>query len=127
MNRAISFVVLFAATHGAALAQPAACYPRIGAYSGQYEGRCPDSQAKWTVTENSIGAFGRNCHDEVWTYMREERMFRNHRTRQSTAMSDCQPPTREQLTNNRATNIEADNVLRFHEGAQRPNATPRRP
>ncbi len=97
------------------------CYPRIGAYYGEYEGQCPNSGLKWTAVENTIGAFGRNCSDEPWTYNRTEKTFYNPKANESFAMQDCYPASRDQITSNLKTNTGSDMVRRFHEGRiQRP-------
>jgi len=101
------------------------CYPRIGAYSGQYEGQCPNAGLKWTVTENTVGAYGRNCSDEPWTYNRTERRFYNPRANESFAMQDCYAASRDQIASNVKTTIGSDMVRRFHENKiERPGAAP---
>lgn len=120
MVRAFLTAVMLVSGIGALEAQTS-CYPRIGAYSGQYEGQCPDSNLKWTVVENTIGAFGRNCNDEPWTYNRVEKTFYNARANESFAMQDCYPASRDLVTSNLKTNVDSDTVRRFHEGRiQRP-------
>jgi hypothetical protein len=99
------------------------CYPRIGAYHGQYEGLFPNTSLKWTAVENTVGAFGRNCSDEPWTYNRTEKTFYNPKANESFAMQDCYAAGRDQITSNLRTNIGSDAVRRFHEGKiQRPQA-----
>ena len=101
------------------------CYPRIGAYSGQYEGQCPNAGLKWTVTENTVGAYGRNCSDEPWTYNRTERLFYNPRANESFAMQDGYAASRDQIASNVKTTIGSDMVRRFHENKiERPGAAP---
>jgi hypothetical protein len=127
MARMILSAAVLIAGLGASHAQTAAsCYPRIGAYSGQYEGQCPNSSLKWTAVENTIGAFGRNCSDEPWTYNRNEKMFYNRRANQTFPMQDCYASPRQQVINNLDTSVGADAVRRFHESKiQTPEASNR--
>jgi hypothetical protein len=74
---------------GAAHAQGTQCYVRLGANSSQYEGKCPNSNLKWETFENHLGAFGRNCQDESWTFNRAQKSYINHRTKASLPMTDC--------------------------------------
>jgi hypothetical protein len=123
MARAILTTAIFLTGLGAVQAQTS-CYPRIGAYSGQYEGQCPGSSFKWTAVENTVGAYGRNCSDEPWTYNRTEKMFYNPKANENFAMQDCYAPGRDQLVSNLKTSIGTDVVRRFHENKiQRPGAT----
>jgi len=123
MPRVILTAAIFLAGLGAVQAQTS-CYPRVGAYSGRYEGRCPNSSLKWTAVENTIGAFGRNCTDEPWTYNRTEKMFYNPKANESFAMQDCYPATREQAANRPETVIYSEMVRRFHENRiQRPGSS----
>lgn len=99
------------------------CYPRIGAYSGQYEGQCPQSNLKWTVVENTIGAFGRNCSDEPWTFNRTERMFYHPKANEAFAMQDCDALPWDQVMRNAKNGIGSEAVRRFNESKiQRPAA-----
>jgi hypothetical protein len=65
------------------------CYPRMGSISSQYEGKCPNSELKWVTFENDLGAFGRNCQDEPWTYSRRDRAYYNHKSQATLPMTDC--------------------------------------
>jgi hypothetical protein len=124
MAKWIFSVAIFLTGLNAVQAQTS-CYPRIGAYSGQYEGQCPGSSLKWTAVENTIGAFGRNCSDEPWTYNRAEKMFYNSRANESFAMQDCHAASRDQLASNLKTSIGTEMVRRFHENKiQRPGTSP---
>jgi hypothetical protein len=87
MARAILTAAIYLAGLGAVQAQTS-CYPRLGAYSGQYEGQCPNSSLKWTAVENTVGAYGRNCSDEPWTYNRTEKTFYNPKANENFAMQD---------------------------------------
>jgi len=123
MARVILTAAIFLAGLGAVQAQTS-CYPRIGAYSGQYEGQCPNSHLKWTAVENTIGAFGRNCNDEPWTYNRTEKMFYNPKANESFAMQDCNAATREQSASRPETSIISEMVRRFHGNRiQRPGSS----
>ncbi len=127
MARTIHSVAVLLASLGASQAQTH-CYPRIGAYSGQYEGSCPNTGLKWTVVENTIGAFGRNCSDEPWTYNRRERIFYNPKANEAFAMQDCEASS----SNSVKISSGSDTVRRFHENkiprqekpAQSPVASP---
>jgi hypothetical protein len=123
MARAMLSVAILIAGFGVSQAQTDNCYPRIGAFSGQYEGQCPNSKMKWTVFENTVGAFGRNCTDEPWTYNRTEKSFYNGRTNETVAMQDCYSPAREQISDSRRTTVGSDAVLRFQEGGARGHVT----
>jgi len=116
MARAVLSTLILLASVGSSVAQTANCYPRIGAYSGQYEGSCPNSTVKWTAIENTIGAFGRNCNDEPWTYNRIEKTFYHRRANEKFPMQDCYEAKREQVTNNAVTLIDSETVRHFHEG-----------
>jgi hypothetical protein len=120
MVRAILSAAILLAGAGISQAQTINCYPHIGAYSGQYEGQCPASSLKWTVFENTVGAFGRNCNDAPWTYNRTEKMFYNQRDNEKFPMQDCSAPSREQRESNTVTNLGSENVRRFHEGKIQP-------
>lgn len=85
--------LLVLASAGSALAEGRQCYPRISTVSSQYEGRCPNSELKWVTFENDLGAFGRNCRDEPWSYSRAEKAYYNHKTQTALPMTDC-PPVR---------------------------------
>lgn len=123
MVRTILSAAILLAGVGAAYAQ-ASCYPRIGAYSGQYEGQCPDSGLKWSVFENTIGAFGRNCSDEPWTYNRIERTFSNAKSNEKFPMQDCYTLGPDQLAGARGS-IGSEAVRSFHEGrGQAPEMRP---
>ena len=123
MARATLSAAILLAGLGAAQAQTS-CYPRIGAYSGQYEGQCPNSSLKWTAVENTIGAYGRNCSDEPWTYNRTEKMFYNPKANENFAMQDCSAASRDQLGSNLKTTMSPDIVRRFHESKiQRPGTS----
>ncbi|QRM31128.1 hypothetical protein [Microvirga sp. VF16] len=123
MARVILSAAILLAGLGAARAQTS-CYPRIGAYSGQYEGQCPNSSLKWTAVENTVGAFGRNCGDEPWTYNRTEKMFYNPKANENFAMQDCHAPSRDQLMSAVRATMGTDMVRRFHENKiQRPGIT----
>jgi hypothetical protein len=120
MARAILTVAIYLAGLSAVQAQTS-CYPRIGAYSGQYEGQCPNSSLKWTAVENTVGAYGRNCSDEPWTYNRTEMTFYNPKANENFAMHDCYTASRDQLASNPKVSIGTDMVRRFHENKiQRP-------
>jgi hypothetical protein len=120
MVRAFLTAAILLSGAGALQAQTG-CYPRIGAYHGQYEGQCPGSSLKWTAVENTIGAFGRNCSDEPWTYNRTEKTFYNPKANESFAMQDCYAVNWDQVASSLKTNISSDAVHRFHEGKiQRP-------
>ena len=124
MMRAILSAAILLAGFGASQAQTA-CYPRIGGYSGQYEGQCPRSDLRWTAVENTIGAFGRNCSDEPWTFNRAERMFYHPKANEAFPMQDCDTANRDSLTNNVKINLGSEAVRRFHEGKiQHPGALP---
>jgi hypothetical protein len=124
MARVTLSAALLLAGLGAAQAQTT-CYPRIGAFSGQYEGQCPNSSLKWTAFENTVGAFGRNCSDEPWTFNRTEKVFHNPKANESFAMQDCYVVGRDQNANALKTSLGSEAVRRFHEGRiQRPE-TPR--
>lgn len=81
--------ILILATAGAALADGERCYPRIGNIAFQYEGQCPNSALKWVVFENDLGAFGRNCNDEPWSYSRAEQAYHNQKSQTTLPMTDC--------------------------------------
>lgn len=83
----VSFLVLTSSV--GALAQSDQCYPRMGTVSSQYEGQCPNSEVKWVIFENDLGAFGRNCRDEPWSYSRTERAYYNHKSQTTLPMRDC--------------------------------------
>ncbi|WP_114945047.1 hypothetical protein [Microvirga calopogonii] len=120
MSRAILSTAILLSSLGAVHAQTS-CYPRIGAYSGQYEGQCPGSGLKWMAIENTIGAFGRNCNDEPWTYNRTEKTFYNPKANEKFAMQDCYAANRDQPASTLRTSIGSDVVRRFHESKiQRP-------
>lgn len=114
MARTILSVTVLLASLGASQAQTG-CYPRMGAYSGQYEGSCPNAGLKWTVVENTVGAFGRNCSDEPWTYNRRERTFYNPKANEAFAMQDCEVPNLARSSNTVKISIGSDTVRRFHE------------
>jgi hypothetical protein len=123
MSRAILSTAILLSSLGAVHAQTS-CYPRIGAYSGQYEGQCPGSSLKWMAVENSIGAFGRNCSDEPWTYNRMEKTFYHPRANEKFAMQDCYASNRDQSAGTQKTSIGTEIVRRFHESKiQRPGTT----
>jgi hypothetical protein len=123
MARAILTTAIFLAGLGVVQARTS-CYPRIGAYSGHYEGHCPNSNLKWTAVENTIGAYGRNCNDEPWTYNRKEKMFYNPKANENFAMQDCYAANRDQQASNLKTTMSSDMVRRFHENKiQRPGAS----
>jgi len=125
MARLILSSAILLAGLGATQAQTS-CYPRIGPFSGQYEGQCPNSSLKWTAFENTVGAFGRNCSDEPWTFNRTEKVFYNPKANESFAMQDCYVVSRDQNPNAVKTGLGSDAVRRFHEGRiQRPE-TPAR-
>jgi hypothetical protein len=115
MTREVLSAAIFLAAFGVSQAQTEDCYPRIGAYSGQYEGQCPKSNLKWTVFENTIGAFGRNCNDEPWTYNRTEKTFYNGRSNEIIVMQDCYAPSREQISDTPKAGIDSDAVVRLQE------------
>jgi hypothetical protein len=120
MSRAILSTAILLSSLGTVHAQTS-CYPRIGAYSGQYEGQCPGSGLKWMAIENSIGAFGRNCSEEPWTYNRTEKTFYNPKANEKFAMQDCYAPSQDQPASTPKTSIGTDIVRRFHESKiQRP-------
>lgn len=122
MPRVILSAVFLLAGLGPIQAQTS-CYPRIGAFSGQYEGQCPNSSLKWTAVENTIGAYGRNCSDEPWSYNRTEKTFYNPKANESFAMQDCYAASRDQHANNPKASVGTDMVRRFHESKiQRPGA-----
>jgi hypothetical protein len=131
MARTIFSVAALLASLGASQAQTG-CYPQIGAYSGQYEGSCPNASLKWTAVENTIGAFGRNCSDEPWTYNRRERTFYNPKANEAFAMQDCEVPGLAQGSTRVRTSVVSAAVRRFHENkiprqeksAQPPIASP---
>jgi hypothetical protein len=81
--------VLLLTSAATALAESQQCYPRMGTISSQYEGKCTNSDLKWVIFENELGAFGRNCRDEPWSYSRAERAYYNHRTQTVLPMADC--------------------------------------
>lgn len=112
--RAILSAAILVISAGASQAQ-VSCYPRIGAYSGQYEGQCPQSSLKWTVVENTIGAFGRNCSDEPWTYNRNERMFYHPKANEAFAIQDCDASPRDRTTSSVRVSPGSEAVRRFHE------------
>lgn len=114
MTRAFVTLAVFLAGVSTVSAQTT-CYPRIAAYSGQYEGACPDPALRWTVVENTIGAYGRNCSGEPWTYNRMEKMFYNSRANESFAMQDCYAPSRDQGAGGPKASLSSDAVRRFHE------------
>jgi hypothetical protein len=114
MPRTILSVAVLLASFGASQAQTH-CYPRIGNYSGQYEGSCPNAGLKWTAVENTLGAFGRNCSDEPWTYNRRERMLYNPKANESFAMRDCDASGVAQSSSSVKVSIGSDTVRRFHE------------
>ncbi|WP_414471511.1 hypothetical protein [Microvirga sp. M2] len=89
MLRLAASSILILATGGTALADAQRCYPRLGNISFQYEGQCPNSQLKWVIFENDLGAFGRNCNDEPWSYSRAEQAYYNHRSQTTVPMTDC--------------------------------------
>ena len=114
MARTVLSVAVLLATLGASQAQTG-CYPRLGAYSGQYEGTCPKAGIKWMAIENTVGAFGRNCSDEPWTYNRRERMFYNPKANEAFAMQDCEIPGSSQSSNLVKVRVGSDTVRSFHE------------
>ena len=119
MARTVLSVAVLLATLGASQAQTG-CYPRIGAYSGLYEGSCPNAGLKWMAVENTVGAFGRNCSDEPWTYNRRERMFYNPKANEAFAMQDCEIPGSAQSSSPvkaspMKVSVGSDTVRRFHE------------
>jgi hypothetical protein len=114
MARTILSAAVLLASLGASQAQTG-CYPRMGAYSGQYEGSCPNAGLKWTAVENTVGAFGRNCSDEPWTYNRKERMFYNPKANEAFAMQDCDAPGAVQSSSAVRISVASDAVRRFHE------------
>jgi len=125
MARAILTAAILLMGVGASQAQTS-CYPRIGAYSGQYEGACPNSTLKWTAVENTIGAYGRNCSDEPWTYNRTEKTFYNPKANESFAMQDCYAASRDPNGGNPKATLASEAVRRFHESKiQRPGAASR--
>jgi hypothetical protein len=89
MLRLSAFSLMILACIGAAQAQGTQCYVRLGANSAQYEGKCPNSNFKWETFENHLGAFGRNCQDEPWTFDRAQKTYINHRTKVTLPMTDC--------------------------------------
>lgn len=91
MLRFAASSILILATAGTALAESQQCYPRIGRISFQYEGQCPGSEIKWVIFENDLGAFGRNCKDEPWSYSRAQRAYYNHKSQTVLPMTDCPP------------------------------------
>jgi hypothetical protein len=123
MARAILTAAIYLVGLGAVQAQTS-CYPRIGAYSGQYEGQCPNSSLKWTAVENTIGAYGRNCSDEPWTYNRTEKTFYNPKANENFAMQDCYAASRDQLVSNPKASTGTDMARRFHENKIRRPGTP---
>lgn len=114
MTQVLLAAVLLVVCSGLSRAQSTDCYPRIGAYSGQYEGRCPGSDGTWIAVENTIGAYGRNCSGETWTYTRAEHTLQNHQTKEVAPISDCAEPSAAQLagTDNSA---DSDAIRAFHE------------
>jgi hypothetical protein len=127
MARAILTAAIYLAGLGAVQAQTS-CYPRLGAYSGQYEGQCPNSSLKWTAVENTIGAYGRNCSDEPWTYNRTEKTFYNPKANENFAMQDCYAASRDQLASNPKASTGTDMARRFHENKiQRPGTPAEQP
>lgn len=90
------------------------CYPRIGAYSGQYEGRCPGSDSLWIAVENTIGAYGRNCSGETWTYTRTDQTFHKRQTKEVVPMNDCAELTPAQIAGS-AKSLNSDDIRQFHE------------
>ncbi|WP_262030451.1 hypothetical protein [Microvirga sp. Mcv34] len=120
MSRAILSTAILLSSLGVVHAQTS-CYPRIGPYSGQYEGQCPGSALKWMAVENTIGAFGRNCSDEPWTYNRTEKTFYHPRANETFAMQDCYAAGREQGAGTTKASLSTEIVRRFHENKiQRP-------
>ncbi|MBB4039957.1 hypothetical protein GGR34_001604 [Microvirga flocculans] len=115
MVRTILLAAIFLAGLGPSQAQTS-CYPRIGSHSGQYEGQCPNSELKWKVFENTIGAFGRNCSDEPWTYNRTERRFFNFRTKEASVMQDCDIPVPSQATGSWSAPAGSEAAQRFYQG-----------
>lgn len=89
MPRLAIVPVLILVSAGAAMAESRQCYPRMGTISSQYEGRCPNSELRWVVFENDLGAFGRNCRDEPWSYSRAERAYYNYKSQARLPMTDC--------------------------------------
>ena len=89
MLRFLVASLLILTSAAGALAQSNQCYPRMGTVSSQYEGQCPNSELKWVIYENDLGAFGRNCRDEPWSYSRVERTYYNHKNLATLPMSDC--------------------------------------
>ncbi|HZH10461.1 MAG TPA: hypothetical protein VEZ24_08825 [Microvirga sp.] len=81
--------VLILASASTAMAESRQCYPRMGVISSQYEGKCPDSETRWVVFENDLGAFGRNCRNEPWSYSRAEKAYYNYRSQTRLPMTDC--------------------------------------
>jgi hypothetical protein len=127
MARAILTAAIYLAGLGAVHAQTS-CYPRLGAYSGQYEGQCPNSSLKWTAVENTVGAYGRNCSDEPWTYNRTEKTFYNPKANENFAMQDCYAASRDQLASNPKASTGTDMARRFHENKiQRPGTPAEQP
>ncbi len=88
LRLSVSSLMLLACI-GTAQAQSMQCYVRLGPNSAQYEGKCPNSDRKWETFENHLGAFGRNCQDESWTYNRSEKTYVNHRSNTTLPMADC--------------------------------------
>ncbi|WP_134495761.1 hypothetical protein [Microvirga pakistanensis] len=89
MLRLAASSVLILAMIGTALAESRHCYPPIGNISFQYEGQCPNSELKWVIFENDLGAFGRNCKDEPWSYSRARQAYYNHKSQEMLPMTDC--------------------------------------
>ncbi|MCG7394481.1 hypothetical protein MHY87_16370 [Microvirga sp. ACRRW] len=89
MLRFLAASIMLLASAAGAFAQSRQCYPRINTVSSQYEGQCPNSELKWVIFENDLGAFGRNCSDEPWSYSRAERAYYNHKSQTTLPMSDC--------------------------------------
>ncbi|WP_457092969.1 hypothetical protein [Microvirga sp. P5_D2] len=95
-------------------AQSVDCYPRIGAYSGQYEGHCPGSDSLWIAVENTIGAYGRNCSGETWTYTRKDQTLQKRQTKEIAPMNDCAELSPAQIAGS-ANNLNSDEIRQFHE------------
>ena len=88
LRLAVSLVMALASA-GTALAEGQQCYPRMGTILSQYEGKCSNSELKWVLFENDLGAFGRNCQDEPWSYSRAEKAYYNYRSQTTLPMTDC--------------------------------------
>ncbi|MXQ13213.1 hypothetical protein [Microvirga makkahensis] len=91
MLRFAASSILILSAVSTAFAETRQCYPRIGDIAFQYEGLCPNSEIKWVIFENDLGAFGRNCNDEPWSYSRAQHAYYNHRSQKMLPMTDCQP------------------------------------